>query len=310
MNKKILYPLIGVFIILLLLTIQPIWSKYLPQNTFFSQDDPSSQVEMPVDITSIEFKFENADRNISLNNQDGIWKIEENFADKTKINQLLSDLNSMRFDEVVSQNQEKFSTYGASESGDQVIIKSGSGDQVELIVGEKTSQQGSVYIKPADIAKVFLVKSNIFQFLGYNKDDWRDKILVDWSEEEIQIMTLTQRGQVLTLSRSEAEGTPWQITRNQDSRIMGDVSRERFFDTFSPFEATGIASEAQTSLFNRGTKLVIKLINIDETERTLELVEDQNNSVWIVKVDNQDDLFTISSAKVQLLLDTTFKVFE
>lgn len=309
MNKKALYGLAGVFTLLLVIATQPYWDKYLGLNRFTSGDGEYS-LDMPNPITQISFRPEGEADYLELIRQNDQWQVNGFKVDETLINQLVEDLNSLKVDSVASTNIDNFITYAASDSGARIKVANSAGTEAEYIVGEDGIQPNTVYLRPADEDVVYLVRSDLRGFLFNTEAMWRDKSILDIAETDIEQVSVTQNGQTIIVSRNE-EGQ-WVGTRGTETRIIGDVAQERFFDTFSPLEGTGFADQDQVTIFEQSIRPVV--IEIKRTGQDLpeqlSLVEDQTNTVWLVSTSESEEIFTLSPAIVQTVTEDLFTLFD
>src|SRR3989344_4070322 len=110
MSNKAIYLLAAIFCILLLVSAQPLWSKYVDFSKLMGKESQPGLVDgadQAVKVTISQSK----DKVITLTAEDNSWKVNGLDASEPKVDELLTKLNSLTVDSLVSTNPEKFVTY-------------------------------------------------------------------------------------------------------------------------------------------------------------------------------------------------------
>ena len=135
-------------------------------------------------VNAISIK--NSETSIELSKKDGIWKIEQPLADRadsTAISQLLSMVETLRHDSRIdfpsAQAAEKLKEFGVTESDLRLKIKSDSGKETELLLGNDSAIEGKVYVRVNGSDTVYVVRNALRNQVTKKAEDFRDKKLAD-----------------------------------------------------------------------------------------------------------------------------------
>jgi len=309
MNNNTISILGGIFFLLLVVVSQPYWSKYIQMPTLLRQQD-AEELNIPDDIYKISVNASEVEEAVVLEKVDGNWLVTGFDVDTEQINLLLEDLKSLHIDSTVSNNPDKFDTYGASDSASKLKIEGEAGTALELIVGKTAPQIGSIYIRPVGVNEVYLVQSNLHNFVDKRIEDWRDKTLIDTDQDSLVNISVKKGWQTVVLSKNEND--QWLATRNGEERVVGEVALDRLFDSLSPLRATLFANQDQVKLYNRQINPVtIELIQGDDQDtQSFTMVENKTESNWLIKPSSSDEIYVLPLSVGNVLIDSSLTLFE
>ena len=163
-----------------------IWFVERNQKTTHELADSTARV-VEIEQSKISgISIKNSESSIELSKKDGLWKIEQPLsdrADSTAISQLLSMLETLRHDSRIefpaAQAAEKLKEFGVNESDLRLKLKSDSGKETELLLGNDSAIEGKVYVRVNGSDTVYVVRNALRNQLTKKVEDFRDKKLAD-----------------------------------------------------------------------------------------------------------------------------------
>lgn len=193
-------------------------------------------------------------------------------ADAGEVDTLLSSLESLEIDEVVSEAPRDLAAYGLAQPGATLtIVREGSTDALRLLLGEKTPAGGGVYAKLPTATRVFTIPSWSASALEKKPFDLRDRSLLHVKRDEVKTLEVTGPGQGYALARDA--GGEWSFTRPLQTRA-GRWSVDGLLGTLEGLRMESVAAEDARDLKPYGLdkpvwRVVLGLA--DGTSRTLEV---------------------------------------
>ena len=113
------------------------------------------------------------DEEINLIRDESLWKLEENEADESKIQSLLSLLSEAKVDQMVSNNPDNLAEFGLNEESVITLKLYRAGDNlVEQIQFGYYAAGGKIYAKRKDKNNVYTINANIYSLINSRKDTW------------------------------------------------------------------------------------------------------------------------------------------
>jgi hypothetical protein len=166
-------------------------------------------------ISGISIK--NSETSIELSKKDGIWKIEQPLSDRadpTAISQLLSMVETLRHDSRIdfpsAQAAEKLKEFGVTESDLRLKLKSDSGKETELLLGNDSAIEGKVYVRVNGSDTVYVVRNALRNQVTKKVEDFRDKKLADTAPSLVsKVQVKTAEGEF----ELERKNTHWDFVR-------------------------------------------------------------------------------------------------
>lgn len=179
--------MITVFIILLALTIfllkKPVKTTEDFDKNMFALD--SAKVE------SIEIKGKKP----AFLQKNGTWEIklaDGSFykASKSKINNLISTLISLKVDNIITRNPEKRSKFEVDSTANRIIYKGENGYSKELIIGKASKDFARTYYREPGKNEIYVGHYLSEYKMNNSVDDWRDKTILSLNEDPLDIEVL------------------------------------------------------------------------------------------------------------------------
>jgi hypothetical protein len=167
----------------------------------------------------------------TLRKENGTWKITAPItsdADANEVSSMTSALAGLEINRVIDENATNLATYGLAEPRVKLAYKAQGGGSGELYLGEKTATQSDVYALRPSEKRVFLVQAFQESSLAKKTFDLRDKRVLHFEREKIDLIELAQPGKpTVQLARSGSEWTLKQPTagRGDYSAVEGLLTR-------------------------------------------------------------------------------------
>lgn len=193
-------------------------------------------------------------------------------ADASEVDALLSGLESLEVDEVVSEAPGDLAPYGLAQPKTTVtVVREGSSDALRLLLGEKTPDGGGVYAKLPTAQRVFTVASWSTGSLDKKPFDLRDRSLLHVKRDEVKTLEVKAPQESFALAR-DARGE-WAFTRPVATRA-GRWSVDGLLGVLEGLRMESVAAEDARDLRPYGLdkpryRVVLGLA--DGTSRTLEV---------------------------------------
>jgi uncharacterized protein DUF4340 len=138
-------------------------------------------------------------------------------ADAAEVDGLLSSLESLEMDEVVSETPGDLAQYGLAQPKTTVtVVREGSTEALRLQLGEKTPDGSGVYAKLPTAARVFTIPSWNATSLEKKPFDLRDRNLLHVKRDEVKTVEVTSATESYALARDERG--EWSFTRPLPTR--------------------------------------------------------------------------------------------
>lgn len=293
MNQKVILGLSALFLILLAASTQSLWLPLLPG---FNQ---SSQISRPEILDQVQqlgsLTITKLDTEYTLEKTPDSWVVGQFPADSNQIDTLIQGLNELAFDRIASTNPDNFATYNIA-SDSAILLTLTTPDRSETFqVGSRGTSPGTFYLKPEGQDIVYLAKGNLRDLLSEDQDFWRDKTLVNLTEDQIGQIEINRSGITITISQSQ-EGA-WQAVSGNRSTVLGDTIIDRLTNAFDPLQGSRIATAEQTQTFTRSAKQSMQLYDTNQ-ELALDLSLVEAGDQWLVQSASDQQVYTLSNAIV------------
>ena len=170
---------------------------------------------------------------LTLVRKENSWLIYDDNIDPGEIDALKKSLKELPVGQKVSRNKESWDKYGLTgdEKTRQVILSPPDGvPLIHLYLGNSGPSFQSFYMRKYDEEQIYLVKSNLSQFLSYDVNRWKDKRLFTLDKTTIQNLSARIDKERWTFAQkdgkwaqiTEAGSTP--IAKAEDfDKYLGDL---------------------------------------------------------------------------------------
>ncbi|HET8646554.1 MAG TPA: DUF4340 domain-containing protein, partial [Vicinamibacteria bacterium] len=193
-------------------------------------------------------------------------------ADAAEVDSLLSSLESLEVDEVVSETPGELGRYGlAPPRGQVTLVRDGSSDALRLQVGDKTPDGRGVYSKLPTSGRVFTIPAGIAGSLEKSPFDLRDRRLLRFQRDEVKTLEVKGPSEGYALARDA--GGEWAFTRPLPTRA-GRWSVDGLLGTLEGLRMERVAAEDARDLQPYGLADPVWRVSLglaDGTTRGLEI---------------------------------------
>jgi hypothetical protein len=137
------------------------------------------------------FVIQEGDSYIELVRYDTLWVVpgfSGRMVREWRLNNFFNTVLSVERESMISDNPEKWITYGVDDSaGRQLQVYDMGGDLAgEVIVGQSSTNWQSSYIRDAGEEEVFLTRKSIYQMISADTSFWLEPLPEPEEEEEIE----------------------------------------------------------------------------------------------------------------------------
>ena len=304
MNPQTNKILAAIFVILLIIATQPTWFQRFGLAERFggqSQITLLTNIDQLDQITIIQSEV----NQYTLNQIDEAWSIDGKAVGEQEINQLLSSLKNLEIDSTVSKNPEKYMDFGVSTESAVLVTFQAPNYSQTIIVGDPGNRPNTFFARIQDEETTYLVNGDLRNLVLQSVDQWRDKIIVDFPQEDINIIEIITDTQPITLTKVES-GT-WQASRGQQSTILGENTINNLLTQISPLKGTGFANEENQQAYTRNSKDILRLST--SSGETVEINFVNTQDLWLVKDSISEEIYTISATTASNILLNSSDIF-
>ncbi len=206
--------------IILLVVVALLAGAYLLVRNMKKDDtltDPTEQYERLTDYLTEDIE------SVTLINKSGtfvIVKKDDNWAlssptdiryDADILSSIVINASSIVADKVVEENAADLSIYGLTDPA-KAVVKTKSGEETILEVGNLTPTGGGNYVKLAGSNKVYVISNFVGGRLTAGKNDIRSKQMFDFTSDKIDTIAMSRKGSSLFSAVVEDDGVSWTMT--------------------------------------------------------------------------------------------------
>lgn len=201
---------------------------------------------------------------VSVKKDGDKWKLtapREAPADANEVDSLLTTLENLEADEVVTETTNDLGQFGLDAPNNTVsVVQEGTPQPLKLLLGEKTPDGAGVYAKTPDKPRVFTIAA--YQETSLNKKpfDLRDRDLLKVKRDAVKAAEITGPGESYALERSDKG--EWSFTRPVKT-LAGRWSVDGLLGTLESLKMESVAAEDATK--------DLKKYGLDKPQRTVKL---------------------------------------
>ena len=166
-------------------------------------------------VTSILVDPKGGQSAFTLSKEGGSWVIQQNDNEFTaasgSVSSLLNNLQGIRAQRVVSRSEEKWSDYEVDDTGTRITAKAGNKILTDLRVGRfnfnQVNQSSTSYVRPENDKAIYAVEGFLSMTLAQGMSNYRNKLLVQLSKDNIRQMKLSDSGNEIVINRVDNQWT-------------------------------------------------------------------------------------------------------
>ena len=223
-------------------------------------------------------------------------------ADSTEVDSLLSTLESLQSEDVVTESPGPVAEYGLDKPKNTVSVTvEGAKDPLVLILGEKTPDGNAIYARTPARPRVFTVASYMEGSLGKKPFDLRDRDLLHVKRDAVRTLEVTGPEGGYALARNA--GGEWAFT-SPLATAAGRWSVDGLLGTLESLRMDSVADESPKDLKVYGLDKPARTIGLglaDGTRKTLEVGAATADKKYDVRVSGRPLVAVIPGALVDQL---------
>lgn len=255
------------------------------------------------DIVDISMENKNGKFNFKkLENQWIALEPEDLKFDKMRIDGILYTMANLNIKDVINKNSTEKEQYGL-ENPSIVTIKLKDDTIDTLEIGNVTAFKDGYYVKIKDESTVYKVSKSIGEELLKSKNDFRDKRLFDFVEEEFTGFQLKKEEKIL-LSINKNDDS-WNI----EPEVKGNVNLKRLepiITTLSYLCVRTYVEDSAKDLSKYGLNNPVYTINLNTIKfnKTLYLgneIEEENEKYIYGKLEGSDDVVLLNKKDISFI---------
>jgi hypothetical protein len=230
--------------------------------------------------------------------------------DSSTLSSIVINASSIVADRLVEENAQDIAKYGFNDPV-TVRLKTNDGKETLLEIGDKTPTKSGYYIKFAGKNDVYIISTYTGDYLVKDRNGMRSKKLFDFVYDDINTLAMNRGGQNVFRSVKEKDDfSSWTMTEpikgSMNSAALspmlealsGTTVDEFVEDKPSDLAQYGLDEPAYEFEFGTATAGTYKLLMGDEKEK---------GSTIYAKLDNSDEVFTVSISSYNAFLDKPLK---
>jgi hypothetical protein len=223
-------------------------------------------------------------------------------ADTAQVDSLLSSLDTLQQEEVVTDTPASLAEYGLDKPRSTVAVTlEGAKDPLVLAVGAKTPDGGALYAKTPAQARVFTVGSHLEGAFDKKPFDLRDREVLHVKRDAVRALEITGPEGSYALSRTE--GGDWALTQPVATQA-GRWSVDALLGSLESLRMDSVADEGPKDLKPFGLDKPVRTVTLalgDGTRKTLEVGAATPDKKYNVRVSDRPLVAVIPGAIVDEL---------
>jgi Domain of unknown function (DUF4340) len=193
-------------------------------------------------------------------------------ADGAQVDSLLSSLDTLQAEEVVTENPAALAEYGLDKPKNTVSVAlEGTKAPLVLAIGAKTPDGGALYAKTPDRPRVFTIASHLEGSLDKKPFDLRDREILHVKRDAVRSLDVSGPEGSYALSRTE--GGDWALTQPVATQA-GRWSVDALLGSLESLRMDSVADESPKDLKPFGLDKPVRTVTLglsDGTRKTLEI---------------------------------------
>ena len=271
-----------------------------------SEDKPKEKVFTfdRAKVQSVTLSPQGAEEIRLVKEKDG-WRMKapaDVAADTAQVDALLSSLDTLETEEVVTEVPAALGEYGLDKPRNTVrVTVEGVKDPLVLAVGAKTPDGGALYAKTPARARVFTVGSHLEGSLDKKPFDLRDREVLHVKRDAVRTIDVTGPEGGYALARTE--GGDWALTQPVASQA-GRWSVDALLGSLESLRMDSVADEGPKDLKPFGLDKPLRTVTLalgDGTRKTLEIGAATPDKKYNVRVSDRPLVAVIPGAIVDEL---------
>jgi hypothetical protein len=244
-------------------------------------------------------KVSNPNGGFELAKKDNDWVIKsplEAPAEDTEVNNLLTEVTTAKYAEIVSETGEDAGKYGLNNSKIKFTVQTAAGTERTILVGSKVDDK--YYAKIADRPQIVKIETSLYDKLNTKISTLRSKSFVKFNREEIATVQITNANVTLIAGKNDAG--KWVVKEPADKK-----DKEVYvFKLFDPVEnrATEIIDKPSGAIAAKLAKPAaeVRLTAMDGKVTVVKVSQPEGDSVY-VGVEGKPEIYKVNKSMLDSL---------
>jgi hypothetical protein len=186
-------------------------------------------------------------------------------ADKTEVEELLSQIERMRRERVAAENANDLSQFGLKEPRLKLMFRKAS-TWSEIDFGDTNPLNNEVYARPADGKSVFLIAEGAFKLVDKPLFNLRDRRIFTVQSDQVDGVDISKEQFQAHLERpKEDKNRSWRVVGNQGFRLKKDKVEE-FIRNLTWLRVSAFEDETDKNLPNYGLDKPVATVTLKQGE--------------------------------------------
>ena len=243
-------------------------------------------------VSKIEITSPDGENDVTLQRED-IWEIIypiEYTADPKAMERIFNTLADMKFETIVSENPNKQDIFEVTEeTGREIKVYKDDTMVLHFFAGKTDPSRMNTYIREANSDKVYAVRGNFSYVFSRPVDQWRDKVIVEIQENDLQQLEVTWSDTTVVYTLID---TLWSIVQDDEYMERHQDKLYSITKAFSPLRASGFQDEPLELKWTM-PDMILNIHALSGSEYVCRFIK-KDDKQYYAKCDDADQIYLIS----------------
>ncbi len=299
MNKRTIKILAFVFLLLFIIAGYPFWQSKIKLGKKEKKYEEINFVQFNKDNTD-KVIIKSKSEEVQLVKKENQWNVNDYPASQQQIESFFNSLANAEIETLASKNPDNQASFDISADNGVMLTLTGRFGEAIYLIGKTGPDYNSFYASLKDSNNIYLVKGDLKQKLITTSSRWRDKTVVNISQEKIAKIEVSGKSQFSISKNKEGK---WEIDKAGVKKILEDDKSTNILSRFSPLDADSFLTDNEAKEFNLAREKTTVKIFDSESKILAELILIEKNSDWWVGLPNKEEKYLIYSYRLGPLFD-------
>jgi len=279
--------LLGIFVLLLLVVVLFGTDRAEKRRIDTQTSAPVLSERQVRQIDQIVFSPAGAEE-VTLMKDEEVWMVNGVLVDKPEQEKLEEALMNMETGKMVSKSMDNWDKYGVTENASSVRFLANEQEISAQYFGSVGPSYQSVYVRRDDDESVYVVNTDLDDFLRYDVNRWKNKDLFSVDQNEIRAVKVRIGEERWQFELQQGE---WKWLDGEEGKSVESDTIAEYLKTLLSLRAEGI--ENDQTLFENADN-AIALVTASGEEYVVSVDKKDDNQSFI-RITGQPDLFRLSN---------------
>ncbi len=308
MNKKTLFTLLAVFILLVLVVFFPMLMPQTAQSPGTSNGTGINLSGWTKEtITQITLSSGNTEMKTILLSGSGST-INGYKANESAVQSLVTAISSSQERSVVSKNAENFVRLGVDDTNGSMLTLTGKDGRTEsYIVGRMADDNTSYFLRVKDGTDVRQMSGNLPSQVTKTVADFRDKTVVNIPQDSISKIIYGAGKTTWTIEKKEDK---WIATQGKSTADVPAETMTKLLTNLAPLAASDFANATMKSEIEGSKEKKVVTVLDAQSNKLLEMTILEKESSLYALVTGRVEIYTFYSSQLEGLLLKSDEIFK